>query len=60
LLIVPRLDVLDELGDGNLLGTGDLIEPPREEDGDEDDRHPIDNECSQGAVHKTSVLGRIP
>ena len=55
LAILAVLDVLHEIGDGDLLRTGDLVEPPREQDGDEDYRHPIDDQGSQGAVHRTSV-----
>ena len=40
------------------VGTGNLVEPPREEDGDEDYRHPVDDECSQSAVHEAPVIGR--
>ena len=46
------LDILHELGNVDLFGGGHLIEPPREEDGDEDDRHPVDHQCSESAAHK--------
>ena len=54
--VVALFDVGDEVGDGDFLRTRDLVEPPRKQDGNQDDRHPVDDESSQSAVHKTSVL----
>ena len=53
-LVALVLDCLDELRDRDLRRTCNLVEPPREEDGDEDYRHPVDDQGSKGAVHRTS------
>ena len=58
LCVITVFDVDNKVGDIDFLGPGDLLEPPRKENGHQDDGHPVDDQGSECAVHKKPWIGR--